>query len=454
MNTLYYQSDDIIYALATPFQPSALAIIRVSGAGCKKKLSAGFSRADALISSPSHTLVYGKLFDIDTKEHIDEVVLSVFDEKRGYTGEESVEITCHGSLYGIETIFSLLKRLGMRSAQPGEFTFRAFRNGKVDLTQAEAVMEIVHSHSSRGHSLALHRLEGDLYRQMETLKGQVLDAMSSIEVQLDYAEDDFSDEILFPYDLIEKTLESVDSLIETYSVGRMYKDGAKIVIAGSTNAGKSTLFNLLMKSERSIVSDIHGTTRDFIEGEGVIGSIPVVLYDTAGLRSSSDLIEAEGIRRSRNLMMSAHVIILLVDADDDLSQLQEHKELLEDQRCIVVYNKCDIAQKAISPDVISISAKKGEGFARLERAVIEKIKKDMSADRGDSLIIESARQRDELVRARTALSNSIRMAREEIPLDLIAVEVQEALDALGTLTGEVTSADILENIFSGFCVGK
>jgi tRNA modification GTPase len=454
MNTLHYQSDDIIYALATAFQPSALAIIRISGAGCKEKLSVCFSRGKALRSSPSHTIVHGKLFDLETKEHIDEVVLSVFDDKRGYTGEESIEITCHGSLFGIETIFTLLDKLGMRTAEPGEFTFRAFKNGNLDLTQAEAVMEIVHSHSQTAHSLALHRLEGELFNRMELLKKNILQAMSSIEVQLDYAEDDFSDEVIFPSKLIEQTKEGVDSLIETYSVGQMYKEGAKVVIAGSTNAGKSTLFNMLMRSERSIVSDTHGTTRDFIEGQTVIGGIPVVLFDTAGLRDSSDTIEMEGIKRSRYLVEQAHVILLLVDADDAETQLEEHKELICDPRCICVYNKCDIAKKSIAPDVIKISAKNGEGFGTLEKQIINKIKKDMPVDRGDSLIIESKRQLDELTRASDALSRSIQMAKENVPLDLIAVEVQESLDALGTLTGEVTSSDILEQIFSGFCVGK
>ncbi len=454
MNINDYQEDDIIYALATPLAPSALAIIRISGRGCKKQLAPYFSRPKALLEGKSHTLVHGKLLSFDKKMRIDEVLLSLFDEKRGYTGQESIEIACHGSMYGIESIFALLSQIGFRSANPGEFTFRAFKNGQVDLTQAEAVMEIVHSHSQKAHSLALNRLEGDLFRRMDELKKLTLEAMSSIEVQLDYGEDDFSDEVIFPHTILKEVKESLDSLIETYSVGKMYKEGALVVLAGSTNAGKSTLFNLLMKSERSIVSSTHGTTRDFIEGHTVIGGFPITLFDTAGLRDSSDAIEMEGIKRSRYLVDKAHVIILLVDADEAELQMSEHLDIIDDSRCITVYNKSDIALRSIPEDVIAISAKNGQGFGKLEEVILAKIKKDMPLLQGDSIIIESKRQRDELIRASDALFKALEMADESIPLDLIAVEVQEALSALGELTGEVTSYDILEQIFSGFCVGK
>ncbi len=453
MNTIDYEEDDIIYALATPLAPSALAIIRISGNGCKEQLAPYFSRSNALLKGKSHTLVYGKILSFDKKQILDEVLLSLFDQNKGYTGEESLEITCHGSMFGIEAIFSLLSQLGFRSASPGEFTFRAFKSGRVDLTQAEAVMEVVHAHSGKAHSLALNRLEGDLFRRMDQLKKLTLQAMSAIEVQLDYAEDDFSDEVIFPSEILFEVKESIDSLIETYSVGKMYKEGALVVLAGSTNAGKSTLFNLLMKSERSIVSDTHGTTRDFIEGHTVISGIPVTIFDTAGLRNSTDSIEMEGIKRSRYLVDKSHVIILLVDADEAEVQLSEHLNIIDDPRCITVYNKSDIATRAIPEGVIAISAKHGQGFGKLEELIVTKIKKDMPSVQGDSIIIESKRQRDELIRASDALQRALNMANS-VPLDLIAVEVQEALSALGELTGEVTSFDILEQIFSGFCVGK
>jgi tRNA modification GTPase len=209
-----------------------------------------------------------------------------------------------------------------------------------------------------------------------------------------------------------------------------------------------------MKSERSIVSSTHGTTRDFIEGHTIIGGFPITLFDTAGLRDSSDAIEMEGIKRSRYLVDKSHVIILLVDADEAEVQMSEHLDIIDDPRCITVYNKSDIATRSIPEDALAISAKNGQGFGKLEELILARIKKDMPILQGDSLIIESKRQRDELLRASNALGKAIEMANESIPLDLIAVEVQEALSALGELTGEVTSYDILEQIFSGFCVGK
>ncbi len=454
MSRLLYQNDDIICALATPLAPSAIAVIRISGEGCIETLSSCFSRPKALKSAKSHTLVHGFLRNAEGGEDLDEVVVAVFRDARGYTGEESLEISCHGSIFGIELILELLSKAGIRQAEPGEFTYRAFAHGKIDLTRSEAVMEIVHSHSRQAHSLALHRLEGDLFRRIDEIKQRLLQSMSAIEVQLDYAEDDFSDEVIFPSEAIAAARDDIESLLETYSVGKLYREGVKIVIAGPTNAGKSTLFNLLMKSDRSIVSDTHGTTRDFIEGQSVIGGIPALLFDTAGLRHSSDQIEMEGIRRSRYLLENAHVILLLVDADEAEVQLSDHLEIMEDPRCIVVYNKSDIASRGIPDHVIALSAKTGNGFARLEQEILARIASEIPFEQGDAVIIESKRQADELRRACASLKTALEDAEEQQPLDVIAVSVHEALDAMGTLTGEVTSFDILDTIFSGFCVGK
>ncbi len=448
-----YQHDDIIFALATPFAPSALAVIRISGPGCIEAFSPYFSRSEALFGSESHSLLHG-ILRTEEGEDIDEVVLSVFRGSRGYTGEESLEISCHGSLFGIEMILDLLASAGMRKAEPGEFTYRAFSHGKIDLTRSEAVMEIVHSHSRQAHSLALHRLEGALFTRINDIKERLLRAMSSIEVQLDYAEDDFSDEVEVPTDELTAALGDIESLLDTYRVGKIYRDGVKIVLAGPTNAGKSTLFNLLMKSERSIVSDTHGTTRDFIEGQSVIGGIPALLFDTAGLRTSSDQIEMEGVRRSRYLVENSDVILLLVDADEAEVQLSEHLDVMEDERCIVVYNKVDTTKRSIPEDVIALSAKTGAGFARLEKEILSRIGKGVALGGGDEVIIESRRQSDELARAADALKRALASEAEEQPLDVLAVDLHEALEAIGNLTGEVTSSDILDTIFSGFCVGK
>lgn len=455
MNGYSYDTEDIVFALATPWGTSAIAVIRISGTGCIDALMPIFSRPKALVKSTSHTLLHGQLVDNETHNPVDDVLLSIFKDGRGFTGEESIEISCHGSMAGVDSIFKLLKRIGMRSAAPGEFTFRAFMHGKMDLTRAEAVMEIVSSQSELGHSLALERLEGHLFTLIEEIKQLVLHSMSVVEVQLDYAEDEISGDVDFPFEDVEKAHERIETLLATYAVGRLYGEGARVVLAGSTNAGKSTLFNLLLREDRSIVSEIHGTTRDFIESKTVLDGIPVRLYDTAGLRDSDDTVEKEGIRRTRRLIDEADLILLLLDGTEhDAESATRYGDLLHDSRCIVVWNKTDLTSKPALEGSFPLSAKRGEGFARLRDEMVYRLRKDAKQPGGQEVVIESLRQREELLRAKRALSEAMLLAEQKVPLDIVAVELGEALEALGTLTGEVASSDILEKIFSGFCVGK
>ncbi len=450
-----YDTEDMIFALATPWGTGALAVIRVSGGGCIQALQPLFSRPKALSRAASHTLVHGQIKDNESGEPVDDVLISVFKEGRGFTKEESVEISCHGSMAGVEAIFKLLKRIGMRPASPGEFTFRAFMHGSMDLTQAEAVMEIVASESQLAHSLALGRLEGNLHALIEEIKQIVLQAVAVIEVQLDYAEDEISGDVDFPYAPLEHAQARIETLLATYSVGKLYGEGARVVLAGSTNAGKSTLFNLLLREERSIVSDVHGTTRDFIESKTVLDGIPIRLYDTAGLRDSIDTIEQEGIRRTKRLLDEADLILLMLDGTEhDEESAARYGALLEDPRCIVVWNKTDLTVRPPLPGSFPLSAKKGEGFPRLRDEMVRRLRKDAKRPGEHDIVIESSRQRDELHRAQEAIDQAIDLAHQNVPLDIVAVELGEALDALGSLTGEVASSDILEQIFSGFCVGK
>ena len=455
MKGFAYDTHDMIFALATAWGTSALAVIRISGRGCITALSHIFSRPKALCDSASHSLVHGKIIDRSQEETVDEVLVSVFRDGRGFTGEESAEISCHGSPAGIETIGRLLRGEGLRPASPGEFTFRAFMHGKMDLTQAEAVMEIVSAESELAHSLALGRLEGNLHTRIDQIKHQVLQALSVLEVQLDYAEDEISGDIDFPFTLTEDARTAVKTLLDTYSLGKLYGEGARVVLAGSTNAGKSTLFNLLLREERSIVSDVHGTTRDFIESKTVLDGIPIRLFDTAGLRTSEDVVELEGIRRTRRLLDEADLILLVLDGtDNDHKASEDHRTWFQDQRCILIWNKTDLAGQKPIEGSYPLSARTGEGFAQLRDEMIRRLRKDAQRPNGHDVIIESARQHEQLQRAYRALNEALDLAQREVPLDIVAVELGEALDALGTLTGEVASSDILEQIFSGFCVGK
>ncbi|MGE4584198.1 MAG: tRNA uridine-5-carboxymethylaminomethyl(34) synthesis GTPase MnmE [Sphaerochaeta sp.] len=439
-----YETDDIIYALATGWVQSALAVIRVSGQGCRARLAACFSRPKALEEAENATLVHGYLQN-EEHQRIDEVVCAVYTEGHGYTLEESVEFTCHGSLAVIKEILELFARLGLRSAEGGEFTFRSFLHGRLDLTQAEAVQELVSSQSKRSRSMALGRLEGSLKDQITHLKNELMAIMATVEVQLDYAEDEL-DAFTFPRQRLVFLLDLIKQLSSTYQIGKLFKQGARIVLAGSTNAGKSSLFNLLLKQERSIVSPVRGTTRDYIEADLDVEGIPVKLYDTAGLRESEDVIESEGIKRTERLIGQADLVVYLVDSS-------EHGPLpQEDERTLVVYNKSDLAKPPKGE--LAISAQTGEGVGLLLGQIANRLRHGMQSTMEDQLIIESERQHRLLLHAAEALERALVLVDQDIPLDIIAVELGEALQNLGELTGEVTPADILETIFSGFCVGK
>jgi len=455
MSRYTYDNNDIIYALASAWGNSPIAVIRVSGDGSIKKFSELFSASETLLKAFSHTIHYGKIIDPDSKEAVDEILVAIFRDGRSYTGQESLEINCHGNIIGIEAIFKVLEKQGFRSAYPGEFTFRAFMNGKVDLTQAEAVMEIVNSQSEIAHSLALKRLEGNLFNLINEIKIKVVDALAVIELQLDYEEDEIIDETHFPKEAIEGALKRVESLLDTYTIGRLYSEGCRVVLAGSTNTGKSTLFNLLLKEERSIVSEIHGTTRDYIEAKTHLEGIPISLYDTAGLRDSKDSIEQEGIRRTRGLIKESDLVLLVVDSSIDGYKLSPEEQILaKEEKTIVVCNKTDLGNVAVLEGSYPLSAKTAEGFKTLKEEIVKRLQKGSPKTDGSTVVIESARQKKELNRACEALKHSLEYFKETLPLDIIAVELNEALDALGSLSGEVTSEDILENIFSNFCVGK
>lgn len=444
----YYNTDDVIYALATAWNKSALAVVRVSGAGCVAMLAPSFKCKDGLNSVNSNCVVFGHLRDSQNKP-IDDCMVSVFKDGHGFTGEESLEISCHGGLETIKAILTHLQSIGMREAKRGEFTLRAFLHNKVDLTRAEAVNELINSRGNTGRALALSRLNGALYKKIVEIKNTVTDIMSTVEVQLDYAEDEISEDLDFPVNKLHEAVRMINTIGSTYNTGRLYSQGAKIVLAGSSNAGKSSLFNLFLKEERAIVSDIKGTTRDFIEASCNIEGIPVRLFDTAGFRESSDILEEEGIRRSHSLLEDADLIVYLVDATEP--EIDEN--IVRDERCISVVNKVD-ASSYKHEGFLKLSVVNGEGFAELCSAISEKLKSDIEINGESDLVIENERQKKDLDRAAKALNDAEEHVKMELPLDIVTLDIQEALEALGEITGEVTTDDILDRIFENFCVGK
>lgn len=434
-----YETDEKIYALATAYYPAALAIIRTSGEGTIEALSSIFSAKEKLLKSKSNTLRHGYLFDSEGRK-IDEVVLSVYHKGHGYTSEEAVEITMHGSLPLINKLSLTLEEIGFRKALPGEFTYRAFMHGRLDLTEAEAVEEIVSAKSSQAASNALERLGGNLSTLVSDIKSRLVDILSSLEVQLDYAEDEILEEWVYPDDEVKSIIDVLDRVIGTYEASRIYSQGAMIVLAGKTNAGKSSFFNALLKENRAIVSSKEGTTRDYIEAECTLRGLPVRLFDTAGLRAAEEEIEAEGIARSRSLMKEADLVLYITDgSDENLPSC--------DEKTMVVYSKLDMGRRG---EGLSFSSITGEGIGEILDEVEHRLIRHSGYD--GSLTIESERQRKDLMECRDILLDSL--SHKDVSVDLMALSFQSAIRSLSSLVGDVSSEEILDNLFSKFCLGK
>ena len=434
-----YTTDEPIYALATPYAPSAIAVVRTSGDNAIEMISRAFSGAKRLLSAQNATLVHGRLRDASGSD-VDEVVLAVYRKGHGYTGEEAVEINAHGSLRGLDRIFRLLEELGFRKAKKGEFTYRAFMHGRLDLTQAEAVEELISAKSESVQAAALDRLEGSLKKKLQDIRRRLLMMSASLEVQLDYAEDEILEDWVMPTAELDAIISELSRIRATYDASALWREGAKVVLAGETNAGKSSLFNLLTKEERAIVSPVRGTTRDYLEADTMIHGIPVRLYDTAGLRESDDEIEMEGIRRSERLIREADLVLYLVAPGDS-------EEVSWDTPTITVRTKSDISRG----EGLSVSVKSGEGLDEL----LDEIKRRLTEGRGDfssSVIIDSERQKDALDLLLSQLEFLVSHGDESY--DIIALFFQSALSVLGEITGEVTSEELLDTLFSNFCLGK
>lgn len=434
-----YTTDEPIYALATPYAPSAIAVVRTSGDDAIEMISRAFSGAKRLLAAQNATLVHGRLRDASGSD-VDEVVLAVYRKGHGYTGEEAVEINAHGSLRGLDRIFRLLEELGFRKAKKGEFTYRAFMHGRLDLTQAEAVEELISAKSESVQAAALDRLEGSLKKKLQDIRRRLLMMSASLEVQLDYAEDEILEDWVMPTEELDAIISELSRIRATYDASALWREGAKVVLAGETNAGKSSLFNLLTKEERAIVSPVRGTTRDYLEADTMIHGIPVRLYDTAGLRESDDEIEMEGIRRSERLIREADLVLYLVAPGDS-------EEVSWDTPTITVRTKSDLSRG----EGLSVSVKSGEGLDEL----LDEIKRRLTEGRGDfssSVIIDSERQKDALDRLLSQLEFLVSHGDESY--DIIALFFQSALSVLGEITGEVTSEELLDTLFSNFCLGK
>lgn len=450
---------DTIVALATSPGIGAIAVIRLSGPDAISITNKVFRGKD-LQKQNSHTIHFGTLRDGD--KIVDEVLASLFIAPKSFTKENVVELSCHGSPYIVKQIIKLLLTKGARLALPGEFTKRAFINGQFDLAQAEAVADLINADSEASHQAALKQMRGGFSDQIKNLREELIHFASMIELELDFGEEDveFADRSDLK-SLIDNLLNVLNPLISSFDLGNVIKNGVPTVIAGKPNAGKSTLLNALLNEEKAIVSDIAGTTRDFIEDEINIGGVTFRFIDTAGLRETTDTIEAIGVERTQEQMKKASLIIYMIDlANDNIVDFNRDINKLENLGIpfIVVGNKLDKAKTSLKEAVdkvkgsVIISAHSKENLELLKDRILEVVHLD-DFKTGDT-IVTNIRHYDNLIKTKNSLNDVLIGLDNNITGDFLAMDIRQSLHYLGEITGEITTDDLLANIFSKFCIGK
>ncbi|TXC77099.1 tRNA uridine-5-carboxymethylaminomethyl(34) synthesis GTPase MnmE [Luteibaculum oceani] len=456
--------DENIAAIATPSGAGAIGIIRISGAKAFQILSKFFFPGTGTLNVDSirgYEMKFGRIKD--QNELIDEVVVGFFKAPKSFTGENVVEISCHGSDYILNRVLSLCLKHGARLANEGEFTMRAYLNKKMDLAQAEAVADLISAGNKAAHDLAIKQMKGSVSKEISTLREELLRLASLVELELDFSEEDveFADRSQLR-NISEQIVAKCTELLNSFSLGNAIKKGIPVAIVGAPNAGKSTLLNTLLKENRAIVSDIEGTTRDSIEEEINIAGVGFRLIDTAGIRDTTDKIEELGIVRTFEKVEKAQIIIWLIDGKNipDQNTFESRKKELYDklkdnQKVFVALNKSDLENTNLPPYLnldIKISAKTGDGIQNLEKVLSDYVK-ELGLD-GSSTLISSARHEDALSKAKEAMEGLLNGMDMGIPSDLLAQDMRQALYFLGEITGEISSDEILGSIFSKFCIGK
>lgn len=467
-------TNDTICAIATPSGTGGIAVIRISGNQaiplCNKIFNP-HNQNKSLLTQPANTTLYGTIQDND--QLIDEVVATIFRTPHSFTGEDTVEIACHGSLYIQQRIITLLLAAGCRMAEPGEFTRRAFASGRIDLSQAEAVADLIAASSAAAHRLAMNQMRGQFSQRLSQLRMQLLHFASLIELELDFSEEDvqFADRTQL-IQLTQEIRHEISRLAHSFAVGNAIKNGIPVAIVGETNAGKSTLLNRLVHDERALVSDIHGTTRDVIEDTITLNGTLFRFIDTAGIRETSDTIENMGIERTFDKLTHSEIAIWLIDSTtsiDNITQLSQRiLPLCQDKQLIIAFNKTDLIDNEQHSKIntlateltthhpnaatLHISAKNDQGIDRLEQQLITAAQLPNS-DNND-VIVTNARHHNALLLALDSISRVADGLATGIPSDFVAQDIRETMHHLGEITGEISTDDILGSIFSKFCIGK
>jgi tRNA modification GTPase len=466
--------EDTIAAISTPLGEGGIGIVRISGKDAiriAEKIfsaegrSASGGKGDKPTSQiPSHRVTYGEIADPDTGEVIDEVLLTIFVAPKSYTAEDLVEISCHGGQLVLTKVLEQTLKCGARLAEPGEFTLRAFLNGRIDLSQAEAVAEVIRAKTDLGLRVGMRHLKGDLSEQINSYRDKLINILARLEVEIDFSDEDIEsldrDKVLEEMESIQKELEQ---LLATYNEGKILREGMNVVIVGKPNVGKSSLLNALLKEDRAIVTPIPGTTRDVISEFANFKGIPVRLVDTAGYRISKDVIELEGIRRTKIEINEADLLLLVMDTSSEINQEDlDLEKQLKDRNYLIVFNKIDIAplelirinQKKINESLIAlVSALNGEGLEQLKERIVSSSMISQK-EKTQGVLISSLRHKEALNRAKKSLSLAINSLKKNMSPEFVALDVKAGLDAIGEVVGKTVTDDILNKIFSEFCIGK
>jgi tRNA modification GTPase len=455
--------NDTISAISTPLQEAGIGIVRISGPSSLDIIDKIFrgKNIKSLKFGKTHRLYYGHIIDPSNNEVIDEVLVSVMKKPNTYTREDVVEINCHSGVFVLNKILELTIKYGARLAEPGEFTKRAFLNGRIDLSQAEAVIELIRAKTEKSLKLANKILSGELSLKIKEIRDKIINLLAQLEVEIDYPEEDIEEiskeEIR---NEIEKIKNSLDYLISSYSSGKILKYGVTTTIVGRPNVGKSSLFNRLVGKERVIVTEIPGTTRDVVEDTIIIEGILFSLRDTAGWRKSFDKIEKIGIEYTKKAVEETELILLVIDSSEELKEEdREIIEILKDKNLIIVYNKIDLPEKNskkiienLLPErpIVETSTLKNQGIENLKKLMKEIIKFDNTKE---DILITNLRHKELLEKCKNSLENAL-ISLEIYPLDIISLDLKEAINYLGEITGINITEELLDKIFSQFCVGK
>ena len=447
--------EDVIIGISTPFAKGAISIIRLSGEGSISVVNKVFKGKD-LNKVNSHTINYGHICD-ENGNIIDEVLVSVFKAPKTYTKEDIVEINCHGGIFVTNLIYENLVNLGVRPAEPGEFTKRAFLNGRIDLTKAEAVMDVIDAENKTAVKLANQGINGKIYDMVKNYRQQILDIIAVIDVNIDYPEYDdveiLTNEKIEPQ--INVLLNELKKLLKD-SIGAKYlKEGINTAIIGKPNVGKSTILNAILKENKAIVTNIPGTTRDVIEGKVNLGNITLNLVDTAGIRKTKNVVEQIGVEKSKQQISESDLILLVLDGTTKLTQNEKNLiESIKNKPHLIIVNKTDLLNDLKqNPDYIYISAHNKNDIEQLEKKIIDKVLKDVDITT-NSIYLGNSRQISKLHQTIESLTEALKAIEQEAYIDFVEIYLREAYNYLGEITGDTSSTSLLDELFSKFCLGK